>query len=593
LAIARAAGDPVTVFEPSHDDPGLAPTITVAGSIGTASTSTVRTPTPPGTSELSGSLSEPNIKHPIGAPSATFLSHIRHEFARRHLILSEGTIHPTTPGEPARERLAIAASTPPIAAWNVGVRLGIPVTCRTVDAVSLAAAIDRAYEQETAASSPQRSSVMDDDGAAIALGNPTAPAAELLEILAATDADVLATAGKSTVAKLVDLILFDAIRRDASDVHIQPVSDCVLIRYRLDGVLHTVRTLPVTLAAAVTSRVKVMARLDVAEQRAPQDGRTAVTLGGSGRDQHQSPLNDRIDLRISTLPSTYGERVVIRLLHNAQPAKRLTFANLGMPPSVESSLKALAGRADGILLATGPTGSGKTTTLYTTLTWITQARTISRSPTAHGSTRLDRAACSVNIMTIEDPVEYDLSAGGLAISQTQVNPRKNVTFATGLRHILRQDPDVIMVGEIRDEETARIAVQASLTGHLVLSTLHTNDAASAVARLIDLGVEPFLVASSLSAVLAQRLLRRVHRSCLGRGCPDCLETGYQGRVAVFELLVMDAILRDMVTERVPVSRLRHAAVSRGMTTLAQASATLVAADTTTLEEVARVIHDAE
>ncbi|MBC7834052.1 MAG: Flp pilus assembly complex ATPase component TadA, partial [Phycisphaerales bacterium] len=243
-------------------------------------------------------------------------------------------------------------------------------------------------------------------------------------------------------------------------------------------------------------------------------------------------------------------------------------------------------KTHGIVLSTGPTGSGKTTTLYTTLAWIS-------SSNAGVSAR----GCELNMMTIEDPVEYDLAGAkgigggaGLAVSQTQVDPKKNLTFATGLRHILRQDPDVIMLGEVRDEETARMAVQASLTGHLVLSTLHTNDAASAVARLLDLGVEPFLVSSSLSAVLAQRLVRRVHTPCAGQGCTDCLSTGFRGRSGVFELLVMGDTLRDLVGRRRSSVEIKDAAQRAGMVTLREAGRALVNAGHTTAEEVARVIE---
>lgn len=236
------------------------------------------------------------------------------------------------------------------------------------------------------------------------------------------------------------------------------------------------------------------------------------------------------------------------------------------------------------MLATGPTGSGKTTTLYTTLAWVSATN-------AGGTAR----GCELNMMTIEDPVEYDLSSSGakgnvLAVSQTQVDPKKNVTFASGLRHILRQDPDVIMVGEIRDQETARIAVQASLTGHLVLSTLHTNDAASAVARLLDLGVEPFLVASSLSAVLAQRLLRKMHAECGGQGCEACMGMGFKGRTAVFELLVLDPHMRDMVVRRCSAVEIKEAARQAGMVTLKEAAEDLVRTGVTTREEVSRVVE---
>ncbi|MFM9995674.1 MAG: GspE/PulE family protein [Phycisphaerales bacterium] len=289
---------------------------------------------------------------------------------------------------------------------------------------------------------------------------------------------------------------------------------------------------------------------------------------------------------ISTLPSTYGERVVVRLLDPARSVQLLTFAGLGMPPAIERAYLAQASRTSGIVLSTGPTGSGKTTTLYATLASVSAAN-------AGGTAR----GCELNMMTIEDPVEYDLggageagAGAGLAASQTQVDPKKGVTFAAGLRHILRQDPDVIMVGEIRDQDTARIAVQASLTGHLVLSTLHTNDASSAVARLIDLGVEPFLVASSLSAVLAQRLVRKVHPECHGAGCDACLATGYKGRTGVFELLVVSAAQRALVAQRASAMDIKALARTEGMVALREAGEQLAREGATSRQEVARVIE---
>jgi general secretion pathway protein E len=271
--------------------------------------------------------------------------------------------------------------------------------------------------------------------------------------------------------------------------------------------------------------------------------------------------------------------VVIRLLDPTRSPHLASFSALGMPPAIERAYLKEASRSSGIVLSTGPTGSGKTTTLYATLAWIS-------SSNAGGSGR----GCELNMMTIEDPVEYDLTDARLAVSQTQVDIKKNVTFAAGLRHILRQDPDVIMVGEVRDEETARIAVQASLTGHLVLSTLHTSDAPGAVARLIDLSVEPFLVASSLAAVLAQRLVRRVHPACQGAGCPECHDTGYKGRVGVFELLVLDSELRELVGRRASAVAIQERARGKGMRTLREAGAELVARRITTPQEVARVIE---
>jgi general secretion pathway protein E len=334
-------------------------------------------------------------------------------------------------------------------------------------------------------------------------------------------------------------------------------------------VLHTARELPPKITGAVVSRIKVMGRMDIAERRTPQDGRASVALGPRP-----------VDLRLSTLPTSHGERVVIRLLDPAAAPCHL--ASLGMPADVEARYLQRAGRAGGVILLTGPTGSGKTTTLYATLRHLVTGSAPSESSAWCGA--------GANIMTIEDPIEYELSAAGLAISQSQVNERKGVTFATGLRHILRQDPDVIMIGEIRDAPTARIAIQSSLTGHLVLSTLHTSDAAGAIARLVDLGVEPFLVSASLSAVMAQRLVRLVHEPCRGSGCDDCFHTGCRGRRGLFELLVVDEPVRGLIAAG--ESSIGAAAQRAGMRTLADEGRRLVRAGATTPEEIRRVVEDA-
>ncbi|MBZ0173266.1 MAG: GspE/PulE family protein, partial [Phycisphaerales bacterium] len=336
----------------------------------------------------------------------------------------------------------------------------------------------------------------------------------------------------------------------------------------------TVRETPTKLTAPIVSRIKVMGRMDIAERRIPQDGRATVTIG-SGRS---------VDLRISTLPTSYGERAVLRLLDVGHGPGLDDLASLGMPPEVERAFLCCAGRTSGIVLVTGPTGSGKTTTLYTTLRWLaTRADPLD----ARGPRKLDGG--DLNIMTIEDPIEYELATAGLAISQAQVNTKKGVTFASGLRHILRQDPDVIMVGEIRDAETARIAIQASLTGHLVFSTLHTNDAATAVTRLLDLGVEPYLVASSVSAVLAQRLLRLKHQACNGEGCETCFRSGYSGRTAIFELISIDDPVRELITKGSSASLIRHHVRSRGVRGLEQEGESLVEAGRTTRAELERVV----
>ena len=522
------------------------------------------------------------------SPSRQFLSLVPHEYARRHLILSEGT--ESLDGARAVERLITASTTRATAVHNVGVRLGRGTTCRVIDAESLARAIDLAYDSVNSTYNEQP---------VISVEAARDLEREMHEAVRESERDLLSTAGKAQPVRLVDLILFEALHLSASDVHVQPLRDRALVRYRLDGSLHTARELPASLASSVISRIKVMASLDVAERRAPQDGRAVVSIGSSNSER----AGRRIDLRVSTLPSTFGERVVLRLLDPARSPHLSSFAALGMPGHVERAYLEQILRTSGVVLSTGPTGSGKTTTLYASLAWITGINTRAAmhdrghdGPTSGaGSTQ----GCELNIMTIEDPVEYDLSGShgqsgsALSVSQTQVDPRKNLTFATGLRHILRQDPDVIMVGEVRDQETARIAVQASLTGHLVLSTLHTNDAASAVARLLDLGVEPYLVASSLSAVLAQRLVRTLHAACKGAGCNDCFGTGFKGRLGVFELLVMDKSIRALIGQRASAVDMKAAARRAGMTTLAEAGGELVKRGLTTHEELTRVLDTHE
>jgi general secretion pathway protein E len=495
-----------------------------------------------------------------------FVDCIPREFARRHLVVSEGSAGEgeaasaadaafDDPGCGACERLVAAAATPDAVLANIGARLRRAVRVRRDDGERVARLVDELYERERR-EAPHGAGGSGAEGA-VAQDAAAGDAARSVDrLLAIADRDLLNVEGKGKVVLLVDAILFEALGRGASDIHIQPLPDATIVRYRVDGVLHDVRTLAPELAVAVVSRVKVMGRMDIAERRVPQDGRATVSIG-------ERP----IDLRISTVPTSHGERAVLRLLDHQQQLTE--FGALGMPARVAAPFLERARRANGIILVTGPTGSGKTTTLYATLTAIGSAR--------------------VNIMTIEDPVEYDLSAAGLRVSQSQVNSRKGVTFATGLRHILRQDPDVVMVGEIRDAETARTAIQASLTGHLVLSTLHTNDAPSALTRLIDLGVEPYLVSASLSAVLAQRLVRRVHGACGGRGCAECLETGLRGRMGVFELLAVTDAVRALVTQGADAQRLRDAARAEGMTTLVEEGARLVGEGATTREEVDRVL----
>jgi general secretion pathway protein E len=530
--------------------------------------------------DAAAAIAEPKVLAEVGGfldngvaawppPSSEFLARVSHDFARRHLILSEGL-------EDGAERLVAAEHAKATAVFNVGVRLRRSIRVRHAAPEVIAAAIDRAYAGAAGAAA----SAAESDVPSVIVEGSGNVETDLDAAVREAERDLLNTQGKAPAVRLVDLVLFEALLRGASDVHVQPVRERTLVRYRLDGALHTVRELPGSLASSVVSRIKVMARLDVAERRSPQDGRATVTVGGSAGSSG-GQAGRRVDLRISILPSTYGERVVLRLLDPTRSPHLLSFSTLGMPPEVERRYLAQVSRTSGIVLSTGPTGSGKTTTLYTTLAWLSTTN-------AGGQAR----GCELNMMTVEDPVEYDLSTGGkagLSVSQTQVDPKKGVTFVTGLKHILRQDPDVIMVGEVRDEETARIAVQASLTGHLVLSTLHTNDAASAVARLLDLGVEPFLVSSSLSAVLAQRLVRTRHAMCEGAGCPECVGTGFKGRTGVFELLVLDAAIRDMVCRRASALDIKAAAQRAGMVTLREAGERLAAGGATTREEVGRVI----
>jgi general secretion pathway protein E len=371
--------------------------------------------------------------------------------------------------------------------------------------------------------------------------------------------DLLQLARQTPVIRLVNMILFEALRRRASDIHVHPQETRLIIRFRIDGMLIDSFTPPLALAPAISSRLKVMTELDIANRHSPQDGHTTVRIG-----------SHKIDIRLSVIPTIFGERIVLRLLDQSQT--QLSLDQVGMAPAMQEEFVRLIAKSNGIILVTGPTGSGKTTTLYA------------------GLGKIDRA--SRNVMTIEDPVEYHLEG----ISQMQVNPKRGVTFATGLRSLLRQDPDVILVGEIRDSETAELAIQASLTGHLVLATLHTNDAPSAIPRLIDIGVEPYLVTSSLLAVLAQRLLRRVCTQCGGAGlsgvqerCEACFGTGYKGRLAVYEIMPMTDELRKLTAQRADAVSLSEAARRGGFRGMADDAREKMARGLTTEEEIQRVL----
>ncbi|HET9341631.1 MAG TPA: ATPase, T2SS/T4P/T4SS family [Candidatus Eremiobacteraceae bacterium] len=383
------------------------------------------------------------------------------------------------------------------------------------------------------------------------------------------------------VVRLADLIITQAIAQKASDIHIEPFEREVVVRYRIDGVLRTVMNPPKAIQPALISRFKIMANLNIAERRIPQDGRIQINI-----------KRDRYDLRVSVLPCLYGESVVMRILD--RKSVMVDLDRLGFHPDLLATWKKLIALPNGVLLVTGPTGSGKSTTLYASLNAINDAET--------------------KIVTIEDPVEYNIHG----INQVQVHPKVGLTFAAGLRSFLRQDPDVMMVGEIRDQETALIAVQSALTGHLVLSTLHTNDSVASITRLIDMGTEPFLLASSVQGIMAQRLVRTVCSQCKrsvkvipaiaakfkeynipvdslklqrGEGCDLCAGSGYKGRAGIHELFAMTDEMRRLILERAPSSELKKQALSQGLRTLYHDGLIKVAQGITTLEEVLRVAVD--
>lgn len=391
-------------------------------------------------------------------------------------------------------------------------------------------------------------------------------------------ADLLDDISDAPIIKLVNHIISQSVKARASDIHMEPYQDSFKVRYRVDGILYDLLSPPKWVQPALISRIKVMAKMNIAEKRLPQDGRFDVKIG-----------NQEIDVRVSTIPTSFGERVVLRLL--AKSASLISLSDLGIASDKLNLLANLVKSPNGIILVTGPTGSGKTTTLYAILSSINIP--------------------DINIITIEDPIEYKIKG----ISQIQVNPKINLTFAGGLRSIVRQDPDVILVGEIRDQETAEIAVQSALTGHLVFSTLHTNDSASAITRLVDIGVEPFLISSSVLAVVAQRLIRVLCRNCKqpytpdnltlesigitpdqfqettiyrADGCENCFHTGYKGRAGIFEIMLMDSSLKSLILTTYDSSQIKNAALNLNMVTLRQDGIQKVLSGISTIEEVIRV-----
>lgn len=411
-----------------------------------------------------------------------------------------------------------------------------------------------------------------------------------------------ATAEDAPVVKLVSMVIAQAIMDRASDIHIDPEGDHITIRYRIDGVLSEARTLPREMHAPIVSRIKIMANMDIAEKRVPQDGRfqARITHSDSGpvvtavfRERNALRMSGdvTVDIRVSTLPVIQGETVVMRILDRSHVI--MTLEGLHFTADMFDRYRKLISRPYGMILVTGPTGSGKTTTLYASINTI------------------DRKAN--NLVTIEDPVEYQI----MGVNQVQVNPKAGVTFAGGLRSILRQDPDIIMVGEIRDRETAEIAIHAALTGHLVFATLHTNDAAGAATRLMDMGIEPFLIASSAIGILAQRLARKICDHCKkaypaspellkslgmadgkvtlyrGEGCPACKNTGYQGRIGIYELMEMSDAIRGLIVAKASSSAIKAAAALTGSRTLRQEGLIRAASGITSAEEVLRVTQEAE
>ncbi len=447
----------------------------------------------------------------------------------------------------------VSGATAPAAIAEVSRRFG-RIALRSMERSELEAAIATAY----AGSGGDASQVADEFDADLDL-------TKLLQDVPAIE-DLLESSDDAPVIRMINALLTQALREGASDIHIEPFEQTSVVRFRIDGSLRDVVRPRKAIHASLISRIKIMAQLDIAEKRLPQDGRITLRVGGKP-----------VDVRVSTLPTGHGERAVLRLLD--KEAGRLNLSHLGMSEALLPQFDSLINQPHGIVLVTGPTGSGKTTTLYAALS------------------RLN--ASTTNILTVEDPIEYDL----IGVGQTQVNARIDMSFAKALRAILRQDPDVIMIGEIRDLETAQIAVQASLTGHLVLATLHTNDAAAAVTRLLDMGIEPFLLSSSLLGVMAQRLVRKLCEHCKrpssldsntrwqAVGCDKCGQTGYHGRVGVYELLATTDQIRAQIHNRASEAEIRTTAQASGMKSMREDGERWLDNGTTTQAELLRVTKD--
>ncbi|MHC4658232.1 MAG: type II secretion system ATPase GspE [Planctomycetota bacterium] len=498
---------------------------------------------------------------------AEFVEAVPATYAQHHYLI--GTKAEADDGE-----LTVVLSKPldTNALDNVSKMTGMPVRAAISTRTTITAAIDVAYEQRT--------TVIEEVAEELDSQNLD----QLVDEVATSD-DLLDVVNRPPVIRLVNDILFRALQLRASDIHVHPYESKIQIRYRIDGILYDTLSLNRNVLPLIISRIKVMAGMDIAERRLPQDGRCSVRLG-----------QREVDLRISTVPTSYGERSVLRLLDKSTGLFGLD--ELGLWEDDLKRFDSLLNRSHGVIFVTGPTGSGKSTTLYASLNRIN--------------------AAEKNIMTIEDPIEYQLEG----ISQMQVASKKGVTFVNALRHVLRQDPDVIMVGEVRDIETARMVIQSSLTGHLVFSTLHTNDSAGAVSRLLDLGVEPYLASSSLIAIMAQRLIRKVCPDCrqayepaphelrelgllsadaqisgsaggggkffVGAGCDRCFQTGYRGRTGIYELMLINEEVRSLIYNRESAGTIKKAALEAGLQTLRMDGARKVVAGVTAIAEVLRV-----
>jgi general secretion pathway protein E len=487
-----------------------------------------------------------------------FIEHVSATYAQHHYLI--GLKDQDDP------ELTVAISKPLDTAPldNVSKMTNMPVKPALASRAAITSAIDIAYEQ--------KSSVIDEVAEELDSQNLD----QLVDEVSSSD-DLLDVVNRPPVIRLVNDILFRALQLRASDIHIHPYETKIQIRYRVDGILYDTLSLNRNVLPLIISRIKVMAGMDIAERRMPQDGRCSVRVG-----------QREIDLRVSTVPTSYGERSVLRILDKSTGMFDLD--QLGLNSNDLKGFDKLINRSHGVIFVTGPTGSGKSTTLYAALN------------------RIDSTV--KNVMTVEDPIEYQLDS----ISQMQVASKKGVTFVNALRHILRQDPDVIMIGEVRDRETAATAIQSSLTGHLVFSTLHTNDSAGAVSRLLDFGVEPYLVSSSLLAIMAQRLLRRICSDCkqpyepsahelreigigeldpkakfyVGTGCDKCFNTGYKGRVGIYELMVINEQIRELIYAKESAGKIKKKAIELGLQTLRMDGARKATLGITTIAEVLRV-----